>query len=261
MKSVKFDFGSEQESSLEGKGIDWLLDPFLQKKVTGQAGFDYEIVRTRSDLVTEVLSKKYRYTDPARVFKLYDFYTLFLSMNVKMDKPATWDLRWARFEYEIYESNTSVLSFAPEVDGIKTTIEKNGSREFNMSLSAEIGPSLPDGSDPKINANVGYGNKKGWNVKYDARVEEVRGFKQRTTNGRVNLQWDIYKNKATEIPGSSIGETSGIYASALVSIPKGSRTTVNVKVSGETLRKGIAIRSHGIIELATRSTFNLQPTV
>jgi hypothetical protein len=41
MRSVKFDFGTQEESPREGKGLDWMLDPFLQKKVTGQAGFDY----------------------------------------------------------------------------------------------------------------------------------------------------------------------------------------------------------------------------
>jgi len=39
-----------------------------------------------------------------------------------------------------------------------------------------------------------------FSVKYDTTVEEVKGFKTRTTNGRINLQWDIYKNKAIQAP-------------------------------------------------------------
>jgi len=259
MKSVNFEFGDDKENQLEGKGIDWILDPFLQKKVTGQAGFDYEIVHTLPDIVIALLNEKYNYTDVTRILQSYDFYTLFLCMNVKINEPGIWALNWARFEFEINESSASVLSFAPNVDGVKATIEKNGSRELNLSLTGELGVPLIPGT--KINQNIIYDKRNGWTVKFDTTVEEVKGFKMRTTNGKINLQWDIYNNKAIKIPGGNLGETSGAYANALIGVPKRSDTIVNVKIAGETLRTGIAIRSHGIIELGTRATFKIEPTL
>jgi hypothetical protein len=259
MKSLVFDFGTNMETKTEGKGIDWMLDHFVQKKVTGQAGFDYEIVRTRPDIVVELLNEKYEDVDAKRILQSYEFHTLFLNMSIKINEPNIWTLSWARFEFEIDESDASVLSFAPNVDGVKTTIEKNGSRELNLSLTGEI--DLPIGIGSKITPDISYDKKNGWTVKFDATVEEVKGFKQRTTNGRVNLQWDIYKNKAIQVPESNLGVTSGAYATSLISTPKGSDSNMNVKVSGETLRRGTSVRSHGIIELASRAMFSIEPTL
>jgi hypothetical protein len=239
-----------------------MLDPFLQKKVTGQAGIDYEIVQTRPDMVVEVLDEKYEYNDVAKILQSHAFHTLFLSMSVKMHDPDTWVLSWARFEFEIDGYNASVLSFAPNVDGVKTIIEKNGSREFNMGLSAELGlPVSPAPVDVKISSDITYNKKNGWTVKFDATVEEVKGFKTRTANGAINLQWDIYKNNAIQVPQSNIGTTSGVYATALIGSPKGSDTIVNVKVSGETVRKGTSIRGRGVIELNSVCKFMLEPTL
>src|SRR5215204_130846 len=262
MRFMKFDFGTKEESSTEGKGIDWMLDPFLQKKVTGQAGFDYEVVKARPDIVAEVLNEKYDYDDVSRVLQSHQFQNLFLGMNIKMNDPDTWALSWGRFEFEIGGSNVSVLSFAPNLEGIKTIIEKNGSRDLNLSLTGEIGMPVISGiGDSKITPGVTYNKKNGWTVKFDDTVEEVKGFKIRTINGTINLQWDIYKNKAVTIPESNIGETAQVYATALISTPKDSKIAINVKVSGETSHIGASVRSRGIIELASRATFNVQPTL
>src|SRR2546422_4312413 len=111
MRSIRFDFGSNEEAHAEGKGIDWMLDPFLQKKVTGQAGFDLEIMQTRPNVVAEVLNDRYEYKDVSRILQSYEFNTLFLNMNVRMNDPDSWALSWARFEFEIVGPNPSVLSF------------------------------------------------------------------------------------------------------------------------------------------------------
>jgi hypothetical protein len=263
MKSVRLDFGSEKETESEGKGLDWMLDPFLQRKTTGQAGFDYEIVRTRPDIIADILNDRQESVEITRILKSYDFHTLFLSMNVKMNDPDSWALSWARFEYEMVGENLGVLAFSPTLDGVKTTIERTGSRELNMSLSAELGPPAAATSliDAKISPDISYDKKTGWTVRFDTTVEEVRGFKTRTTNGKINLQWDVYKNKALQVPESNIGVTSGVYATALISSPKDSKPIVNVKVSGETVRKGTSLRSRGMIELASRGMFNIQPTL
>src|SRR5687768_947328 len=171
MKSVNFEFGNKgEELSIEKeKGIDWMLDPFLQKKVRGQAGFDYEIVQTRTDIIAEVLNEKYGYDDITRLLQLYKFYTIFLHMNVKMYDPGSWSLSWARFEFELDGIDISVLSFAPNTEGIKTTIEKNGSRDLNLSLSGELNNPLSlDPSDIKISSEISYNNKKGWKVNFDS---------------------------------------------------------------------------------------------
>jgi hypothetical protein len=209
MRSKNFEFGAREEFSTEGKGIDWMLDTFLQRKVTGQAGFDYEIVKARPEMVVEVLNEKYNYDDVNRVLQSYRFYNLFLGMNIKMHDPDTWALSWARFEFEIDGPDVSVLSYAPNVEGIKATIERNGSRDLNLSLTGEIGISAMGGmGDSKISPGVTYDRKNGWTVKFDDTVEEVKGFKMRTVDGTINLQWDIYKNKAVKVPQGNIGETA-----------------------------------------------------
>jgi hypothetical protein len=53
-----------------------MLDPFLQRKVTGQAGFDYEIVQTPPEIVVETMVQKYQYDDVTRIQQLHNFYTL-----------------------------------------------------------------------------------------------------------------------------------------------------------------------------------------
>lgn len=261
MRSVSFAFGRQDESPTEGKGIDWLLDSFLERKVTGQAGFDYEIIQTPIDKVVEVISEKYDYNNIKRILQSYTFYTLFLDMNIKIEDPNRWVLNWARFEFDIDGQNISILSFAPNVEGIKTTIEKNESRELNMALSAELGLPAVIPVDVKISPEIAYNKKNGWTVKFDTTIEEVKGFKTRTTNGTINLQWDIYKNKAIETPQSNIGETSGVYATALISTSKNSETIVKVKVSGETSGIGNTLRSKGIIEIDSRAKFKLEPTM
>lgn len=148
MRSLAFDFGTDKETKIGGKGIDWMLDRFLQKK--------------------ELLNEKYEYTDARRILQSYVFHTLFLNMNIKIIEPNIWSLSWARFEFEIDESNASVLSFAPNVDGVKTAIEKNGSRELNLSLTGVI--DLPGSTGSKISSNISYDKKNGWTVKFDATV-------------------------------------------------------------------------------------------
>ena len=259
MRSINFNFGNNIVQS-EGKGADWLFDRILQKTIAGQAGFDYEIIKTSPDIVAELLSTKYSYDKFEMVFKSYTFYTLFLSMSIKMSDPAKWILSWARFEFEL-NGQVSVISFTPNVDGIKTTIEKNGSRELNLSLSAELGLPETNPLDLKLSPEITYNKNRGWKVKYNTMVEEVKGFKTRTTTGKINLQWDIYNNKAIQIPESNIGKTSGIYATALISTPKNSEGSINVKVSGTALSKGLSIMNHGLIELASINTFNIEPTL
>jgi len=253
-----FEFGTNEAAHLEGKGVDWMLDPFLQKKVTGQAGFDYEIVQTLPEIVTEVLNEKYDHNQISRILQKYSFYTLFLAMNIKMNDPQGWALSWARFEYEMVGDNLAVLSFSPNLEGIKTTIERLGSRELNMSLSAEL---KPISVDTIVSPGISYDKKRGWTVKFDTMIEEVRGFKTRTMDGKINLQWDIYKNKAIQVPDDNMGVTAGVYGTALISSPRHSEPSINVKVSGETVRKGQSIRSRGIIELTSGGMFSIQPTL
>jgi hypothetical protein len=48
MRSVKFDFGT-QESPREGKGLDWMLDPFYKRKLR-----DKLVLTTYTICITEI---------------------------------------------------------------------------------------------------------------------------------------------------------------------------------------------------------------
>jgi len=190
---------------------------------------------------------------------VYNHHSSSLIYPTLRHEPSAWSLSWTRFEFELEGSDAAVLSYAPNVNGIKAEIEKNGSRKLNISLSSELGPSLA--LDAKLSPSVTYDRNNGWGIKYEKTIEEIKGFKTRAANGKILLQWDIYENKSMAIPESNLGITSGVYASALISIAKHSKATIGVKVSGETVPKGFAKWRHGAIELTSGAQFDVVPTL
>ena len=253
MKSVEKEFIFKEQAS---------ADSLLSPPVTGRAKLDYDVVNTPDQNVSKILDTMVTEDDRNKFMNSNEFYTLFLGMNVTMDDPATWKLKWARFIFDINGDNVGILLYSPNDQGIKAEIEKTGSREFNLSLSAEIGPPMSQGT--KITPGVSYDKKNGWTVKYDNTIAEVKGFKSRGAGDKVNLEWDMYRDEAAEVPESSIGFTTSVYGTALVSNTNGAeKSNVGITIDGSTKRIQHARlrRNEGTIQKTFIDNFKVEPTI
>jgi hypothetical protein len=271
LKSIRYQFGTNDPE--QGKGPGRLFDGLLHKKIVGEAGVDYDIKKTPLSLMVESLARKYEQEQVEDILKKFEFLTMFLGMSVKINNPGEWILKWARFGFEFAGDGIAILSSAPDFEGVKTTIERNGSRDVNLSLAAEFGPSMTqkttdlNKSDEltvvpgvKISPGITYDRKDGWIVKYEKKIDEVKGFKSRLRNGNLKVTWDIYRNPAIEIPCNNIGDTAVAYGSALIVKPRSSDAMVIADVSGEAVSLSTRLRREGLIELASIAQFSLEPT-
>lgn len=248
--------------------------PFT-KPVVGKAGIDYEIVETPDDKVLSILNEKHSNDNAKKIIDSNNFYSLFITMSVMMKDPDDWKLKWARFEFDMGGPDVSVTSYAPDNKGIKTSIEKTGSRNFTLSLNGKVGVSV-DGKEstttkdttsertisvgPELSAEAKYDNTKGWKVTFDQNVSDLKGVSQKKTDGGQMLTWDMYKNEAIQAPGGNIGETTITYATCVVRVPKNSPPKmVTVSVSGDA--KGGLLRRNGKIEFASMPSFPIVPAI
>jgi hypothetical protein len=260
-------FGSDYETELrsEHKGIGSFFDSFLNSRVKGEAGFYHHIVKTPTDEIIKQLNARGVDNEINRILEWYDFHTLFLSMSIKMNDPSRWILYWGRFIFDIHGKDISVVSFAPNLEGIRTEVQKNESREINFSLSSEIGSvasnmtNLTGGST--VSPRVLFDKNRGWTLKFETTIEELRGFVTKTKNGVISLQWDIYKNQSSQVPGTNLGATVVVYSTALIAKSRDSKATIKAQFLGEASPISTSIRRRGSIELTTITDFALEPSL